>query len=137
MNTSIGLGGLMDIAKMNGITQDPINSSDVLGMISPSSPYLYIPILGPTTFLDLSGFAIDILFSPTKFIPDPVRYSLVGVTVVDAKANWFKMKPFVIGNSPDPYVTIRNGYLQRRAYKINSLKGTEKESMYLTDQIPD
>lgn len=138
MNTSIGLGGLIDVAKMNGFTEQPINSADVLSLVDTgSSSYLFLPVLGPTTVHDLSGLVIDVMISPSRVLPQQVRTTQSGVIIVDAKANWFELEPIMLGSTPDPYATIRNGYLQRRAYQINSLRGIEKEDRYLTDQIPD
>jgi phospholipid-binding lipoprotein MlaA len=58
INTTLGLGGIFDIAKrkpfhMPGHTNNFSNTLAMLGVTS--GPYIYLPFVGPTSFRDLVG----------------------------------------------------------------------------------
>jgi len=37
----------------------------------PSGPYLVMPILGPNTLRDVTGWAVDMMFRPTTYLLTP------------------------------------------------------------------
>ena len=81
--------------------------------------YLVLPVLGPSTFRDAIGMAGDWFITPVNYV-EPWEVNL-GVTVID-KINRIS---FRIGDyealkeaSPDPYVALRNAYIQNRNSEI-------------------
>jgi len=81
--------------------------------------YLVLPIFGPSTFRDLIGRVGDSFLNPVNYV-EPWGYSL-GIKAVDT----INTVSFHLGDyealkkaSLDPYVAIRNAYIQNRKQKI-------------------
>lgn len=120
VNTTIGIGGLFDVAtKMNM----PRNYEDFgLTLASwgyTSSNFLVLPILGPNTVRDAIGTPVNYATAPyAYFQPDYVLYSTEGLNIVSQRARLLKFDD-VIAQSYDPYVFERDAYLQRRNYLMS------------------
>ena len=85
----------------------------------PQGPYLFIPIFGPTTFRDGSGWIIRGFTTPIGYIPDvPLRNTLWGIGAVDLRAQALQAESIVGQAALDPYTFIRRAYLQRRRYLV-------------------
>jgi len=81
--------------------------------------YLVLPIFGPSTFRDLIGRVGDSFLNPVNYV-EPWGYS-IGIKAVDT----INTVSFHLGDyealkkaSLDPYVAIRNAYIQNRKQKI-------------------
>jgi len=81
--------------------------------------YLVLPLFGPSTFRDLIGRFGDSFLNPVNYV-EPWGYSL-GIKAVDT----INTVSFHLGDyealkkaSLDPYVAIRNAYIQNRKQKI-------------------
>jgi phospholipid-binding lipoprotein MlaA len=73
LNTTVGVAGFLDVAKeladLEGHESDFGQTLALSG--APSGPYLVIPILGPNTARDATGWVVDILFRPTTYLLTP------------------------------------------------------------------
>jgi phospholipid-binding lipoprotein MlaA len=73
INTTVGVVGLFDVAgeyaNLEGHESDFGQTLALSGV--PSGPYLVLPVLGPTTVRDGTGFAVDFLFRPTSYLLTP------------------------------------------------------------------
>lgn len=126
-NTTMGLGGCIDVASMNGARRIPNDFGVTLGVwgFSPG-PYVVLPFLGPSTARDGIGTAISLAspISPTAFIfaidDVPVRNSIVGLYFVDVRANLLDADKLVDQIALDKYSFIRDAYLQRRRAMVQS-----------------
>ncbi len=121
-NSTMGLGGCIDVASMNG-SRRVINDFGVtLGVWGfQSGPYLVLPFLGSSSVRDgistAAWFAIDI--SPSRapiFAIDniPVRNSILALSVIDLRANLLPADRLVDEIALDRYSFIRDAYIQRR-----------------------
>jgi phospholipid-binding lipoprotein MlaA len=120
VNTTFGLGGLFDPATQMGLPTGDEDLGQTMGRWGiPSGPYLVLPLLGPSTTRDAFGRAGDNLTSdPTLLIDDdPTRYGLMALGLVDQRASLLQADS-VLQQSFDPYVFMRNAYLQRREYQV-------------------
>jgi phospholipid-binding lipoprotein MlaA len=124
LNTLFGIGGLFDLATDLGIErggEDFGQTFAVWGL--PSGPYLFVPLVGPTTVRDGTGLLVRIGLGPVGYIPDvPLRNSLYGVGAVDLRAQALGAGELVDTAALDRYLFIRNAYLQRRNYLIHDGK---------------
>jgi len=118
INTTLGLGGLIDVASDLGIYQQPEDFGQTLGYwgVNPG-PYLVLPFLGPSTLRDIGATLIDAGSSPINQY-DPVAHQFViyGLQVIDHRRQLGDLETLVSG---DPYVFVREAYLQRREYLIS------------------
>ena len=117
INSTLGLGGVIDVASNLGIYQEPEDFGQTLGYWGVSSgPYMVLPLLGPSTLRDTSAIVIDISASPIRRY-DPVanNFYISVLQVIDLR---YQLGNFDSLMSGDPYTFIREAYLQRREHLI-------------------
>jgi len=124
INTTIGIGGLFDFASKMGLERNYEDFGLTLAHWgSTNTPYFVIPILGPSTFRDAVGFAINYeLLSPWTYIyPIELRYYGLTLKYIDLRA---KLLPGdkLVNEAFDPYTFVRDAYLQRRDYLLEEIK---------------
>jgi phospholipid-binding lipoprotein MlaA len=120
INTSFGLGGIIDFASDANIPRGNQDFGMVLAHygVGPR-PYLFIPFMGPTTLRDGTGAIAEAFASPTDYIlPVRARNTMTGVGAVDAMSKGVKLLEMVDATALDKYTFIRNAYLQARAAKL-------------------
>ncbi len=134
INSTIGLGGLFDVAKKKPFHIQHHNNgfADTLGYygVKPG-PFLYLPLIGPTTVRDMFGRVIDLAMLPTLVgvpfnkpefsIPQSALKSLDDRITFDARQTYFREQ------TSDPYASERIYYLQIRANEIAGLHGSHPE----------
>ena len=60
INSTVGIGGIFDVAKHTGMTNDPETFGETLGVYGfDTGSYLVVPIAGPTTVRDGVGMVVD------------------------------------------------------------------------------
>ena len=120
LNTGWGLGGLIDLASMLGIERGNQDFGLTFGKWGiDQGPYLFVPLLGPTTFRDGAGWVARAYVGPVGYISDvPLRNSIYGVGAVDLRAQVTETSQIIDTAALDRYVFIRNAYLQRRRYLL-------------------
>lgn len=119
-NSTFGLGGLVDVATEVNMTRNYQDFGLTLARWGvKSSDYLVLPVLGPSTIRDAIGLGIDYegLEVYTYMVTWQVRYSLLGLNLTDTRAQLLPTDQ-LIANSFDPYVFVRDAYLQNRSYLI-------------------
>jgi phospholipid-binding lipoprotein MlaA len=132
INTTVGLGGLIDVATLNdGIRREDEDFGQTLGFygLGPG-PYLVLPILGPSNLRDTGGLVADsVVYSMmlSQLIAelgmddtyeDVLNYSLTGIYAIDKRHNE-PFRYFKTG-SPFEYDLIRRLYLLKREFQINN-----------------
>ncbi len=119
INTAFGFGGLIDIASDAGIPRGNEDFGQTFGVWGiPQGPYLFIPLWGPTTVRDGTGWVIRYFAGPVTYVVNdvPVRNVIYGAGVVDLEAQTLDAQRLVDRAAIDRYTFIRRSYLQRRAY---------------------
>ncbi|WP_376089526.1 VacJ family lipoprotein [Roseomonas sp. CCTCC AB2023176] len=126
LNTTLGVGGIFDVAKELGLpphTEDFGQTLAVYGV--GEGPYLFLPLIGPSNPRDIVGFVAGILADPLTWltfgnsqVANTWSYVRGGATVVDTREGLLDTTDDVQRSSLDPYATIRSGYRQRRARDI-------------------
>ena len=121
VNTTIGIGGLFDVATGFGMPRNEEDFGQTLGVWGVGEgAFLMLPVLGPTTTRDLPGIAVGILTNPLTYLEsDSARVALVGLRLVDARANLDAAIRLRERTALDPYVFTREAYRQRRTYLIH------------------
>ncbi len=123
INTTIGIGGLIDVAVYMGLEKDKEDFGLTLARWgSKDTPYIVLPFLGPYTIRDLVGVPVDYFLSIWPYIKwDALRYSMQGVYLIQRRANLLPGDK-IVDEAFDPYVFFRDAYLQRRAYLVKEAK---------------
>ena len=128
INTTVGVGGLFDVAAEMGIKYHGEDFGQTLAVWgAESGPYLYLPLLGPSSPRDGFGLAVDsFLFDPVAWYTyNPrneqwVQWTQLGVTLVDAKARTMDATDELKKSSIDYYAALRSAYRQIRAREIRN-----------------
>lgn len=135
LNTTVGVGGLFDPASRAGLQKNDEDFGQTLGKWGvPSGPYVFIPLLGPSTLRDAFGRIPDQLFlDPAIYLDNSsVRYGLLGLSLIDSRARLLEAEK-AIGEVYDRYAILRSVYLQQREYKVKDGDVPEQE----LEEFPD
>ncbi|MCB2112554.1 MAG: VacJ family lipoprotein [Parvularculaceae bacterium] len=123
VNTTIGAGGFADPAAQIGI---PAHSEDFGQTLAvwgiDSGPYLFLPLIGPTSSRDGFGNVIQIGMDPLVYVRTPpaniARYTRTGVGGVSAREQFLEPLAEIESKSLDYYASLRSFYLQSRKREI-------------------
>lgn len=123
LNSTIGIGGLIDVASMNGMQKGEGDFGQTLGVwgVGPG-PYIVLPVLGPSNARDTVGRAARIASDPRTYMPDAWSYSLTGLEFVQIKADNLENMNLIDSSSLDKYGFTRSLYMQRRDRLVTSGK---------------
>ncbi|SBT11095.1 VacJ family lipoprotein [Candidatus Propionivibrio aalborgensis] len=121
INTTVGIGGVFDVASEMGLEKHSEDFGQTLGVWGVGEgPYFYWPLIGPRTTRDTFGWMVDSYMDPVWNISDvPVRNSLVGVRYIDLRASLLPTDKIVDQAAFDKYDYIREAYLQNRRSEVN------------------
>jgi phospholipid-binding lipoprotein MlaA len=126
INSTLGLGGLIDVAAKFKLPGAPTGASTTLAKwgVRPG-PYLVIPLLGPSTLRDGFGFLADYGTSYAidigKVYRGNVSWWLGGTNAVDQRAN-IDFRYYSTG-SPFEYENVRFLYVRKRLIEDAGLRG--------------
>jgi len=130
LNTTLGLGGFVDVAKSVGLEQNDEDFEQTLAVWGvPQGSYLVIPFLGPSTVRGIPGAAFDTAANPTSYVGWPVQL----IYMLNSRANAEGALKFIDEAALDPYVFTRESFLQWR----NNLAtdGKSESSLELDDEL--
>src|SRR3990167_802418 len=140
LNTTVGLGGLVDVASC--VRLKPYENDFGLTLAKwgyKNSNYLVVPFWGPNTFRDAIDLPVDYFaFSVYPYIhPRSTRYAVYGVGVVARRVQVLKFQGLLDEAALDKYVFFRNAYMQQRAYEIEKNQHLSyKDRMLNQDEKP-
>ena len=132
VNTTMGLGGFIDLATPGGLEKHKEDWGQTLGVWGvPAGPYVVLPFFGPSNLRDTFGTVADLesdyLF---RLLPDvALRNSITGLRVVNARNTYYEAGDLLDGAAIDKYSFMRDAYIQRREYQINEGRDDEEPQM--------
>ncbi len=143
-NSTMGLGGCIDVASMNGSRRIQNDFGVTLGVWGfKSGPYVVLPFLGSSSVRDgtatLGTFAAGVSPITPVFEIDnvPLRNSLIGLYTVDTRASLLDADELVNEVALDRYSFIRDAYIQRRKAQVDSRLADDSLPDYTQDNLPD
>ncbi len=140
VNTTLGIGGLFDVATRAGIERSDEDFGQTLAVWGvPSGPYVFIPFMGPTTFRDGAGRFADTYAHPLRYYGNSsVRYKSIALFAIQTRKELLAFDR-QLKQAADPYVLIREAYLQRREYLIHDGQPPDDDmyDMYDIDDLDD
>lgn len=135
LNSTVGIGGIFDPAsdlKMKRRSEDFGQTLGTWGWRR--SRYVELPFFGPRTVRDVLGLAGDMPLSPTRYVEnDKARIFLQGLNLVDTRAQLLSLDSLREG-AVDDYALVRDSWLQRRNYQIESHRSTKQQT---EDELPE
>ncbi len=143
-NSTMGLGGCIDVASMNGSRRIQNDFGVTLGVWGiGSGPYFVLPFLGSSSIRDASATlgTIAVGISPITPVFEidniPLRNSIVGLYTVDTRASLLDADRLVNEVALDRYSFIRDAYIQRRRAQVDSRRANAAAPDYTEDNLPD
>ncbi len=122
-NSTVGIFGLFDVARdYGGLSKKDEDMGQTLGHYGVGNGFYFVlPLLGPTTLRDGVGKLVDtFIIDPTNYLGFQTLENVVYVGADKMNALSFEADSIeaIIKQSIDPYLTMKNGYLQLRAAKV-------------------
>lgn len=119
INTTLGVGGLFDVATRMGIKPHVESFSLTLAKWrgGKSSPYFVIPVLGPSSIQGAIGMVGDYYMTPFPYLNNTINYSVTGVRLIHTRAQFLPADKLV-ETAFDPYVFVRDAYTQKEKDQI-------------------
>ena len=116
VNSTIGIGGVFDVASGMGLQKTRGDFGQTLGVWGvPAGPYIVLPLLGPSTARETVGRVGRYYTDPRTYMDPEWRYSLMALEYVQVRADGQNNETLLDVSSFDKYVFVRNLYMQRRA----------------------
>lgn len=122
INTTLGIGGLFDPAKTRGnLLPKNEDFGQTLGSWGVGSgAYLVLPFFGPSTIRDGIGDIVDSTWDPlSQYLEGRDYWTTKTVDVVNSLSLDKDTYETIKQNSFDPYLFLRDAYVQNRQAKIN------------------
>jgi phospholipid-binding lipoprotein MlaA len=125
INSTLGIGGLFDVAARLGLPRHDEDFGQTLAVWGASEgPYLMVPLLGPSNRRDLS-LLVDSVMDPWGWLlPGHLQYLIytrTSVQAVDRRARNLDTIEQIRKGALDYYATTRSVYRQRRNDQIKNL----------------
>ena len=120
LNTTLGIGGIFDVATPVGLQANDEDFGQTLAVWGVSSgPYLTLPFFGPSSLRDAPSRAFDYFTSPLTYadIPWEAEWGMRGLELVHSRAELLPLDP-TLQRTFDPYVFIRDAWVQQREFAI-------------------
>lgn len=138
LNSTVGLGGIVDIAAKHGLPEQKADFGQTLSRYGVGEgPFLVLPIVGPEPPRDLAGDTADLFLDPITWIPDgwPLL-DRVGVTAdvhiwepYLTHARDMLLRHELGKGSLDAYATMRSVYRQIRAGQIGGAESAAPDDL--------
>ncbi len=137
VNTTVGLGGLIDVADETGMEHDPEDFGQTLGRWGVGAgPYLVLPVLGPSTLRDTLALPLDYAANPAFWVDEgAVTAGATALSVTNLRAEVIEEIAENRRSAIDYYVFVREAYLQNRAKRVNEDTVRADEDLYDTDGL--
>lgn len=130
VNTTLGVGGLIDVGTMLDLTKHNEDFDQTLGVWGmPSGPYLVLPFLGPSSPRGVAGLLSDAALNPISYTgvyfgtSSATAYAVSGglgaLKAIDTRANNLGLEKVVEEAAIDRYEFFKNAYRSGRNYLIH------------------
>jgi phospholipid-binding lipoprotein MlaA len=117
VNTTLGLGGILDIASGYGLYKNEEDFGQTLGKWGVAAgPYVMLPVFGASNVRDSFGLVLDTLFNPIQYHKDEsLRLAMFLIRETDSRSGRLALDELITG---DRYIFVREAYVQRREYLV-------------------
>jgi phospholipid-binding lipoprotein MlaA len=123
LNSTVGVLGLVDVAARVGLYHHDNEFGVTLGryQVKPG-PYVYLPMLGPSTLRDLIGSGVDFVLDPMRRLDyahqSAILNARLGFSDLDKEVATEADLQALLGTAVDPYATLRSAFLQQKQGEI-------------------
>ncbi len=120
INSTVGVGGFLDVATDMGIRKSEEDFGQTFGSWGAEpGPYFVLPFVGPSTVRDAFGKPFDYATSPTTWLNGEAAMIGYSIDAVDTRADLMATEEAVEDITEDQYALMRDAYLDRREFLVN------------------
>ena len=118
LNSTIGLGGVLDVATPLGLKRHEEDFSQTLALWGvPSGPYIMLPLLGPSSVRDIFSRPVSSLLSVTFHMTESdVNIALKAVDALETRERLLEIESLIYG---DRYDFVKDSYVQYMIYEVS------------------
>lgn len=118
VNSTLGLGGLIDLAGEAGVERNSQDLGQTFGRWGfGTGAYIVWPLFGPSSVRDSLALPWDRTASPALYFQDGrSKVSIYLLQTVNARSNFLRAGEMLDGIALDKYTFVRDAYLQRRGH---------------------
>ena len=129
INTTIGIGGIFDIATRMGLSRHDEDFGQTLGYWGvPAGSYVFVPFVGPSTVRDLFGIPLSWYVSGSFAIEDEkTKIVFSFLDVIETRERILAAENLIVG---DKYEFVKDVFLQSREH---SVQDGEVEDEFLSE----
>ena len=120
VNSTIGLGGLLDVASEMSLTTEDEDFGQTMAVWGGvEGPSVMLPFLGPSTVRDGLGTYVDLTSDANlvKDMDDVGFLSASAINIIDKRVELLPATD-LLDKSDDSYISMRSSYLQKREFDI-------------------
>ena len=130
INSTIGIGGLFDVASKMGLERHEEDFGQTLAVWGvPEGPYIMLPFLGPSTLRDTASRPVSSFLSVTFHMTDTdVNIALKSVDALETRERLLDVESLMSG---DKYSFVRDAYMQSMEYEVKD--GIDVEDEFVDD----
>ena len=134
INSTIGLGGLIDVATKIGLTRHEEDFDQTLALWGvPSGPYIMLPALGPSSLRDTLARPFSSFLSVTFHMTETdVNIALKGIDALETRERLLEIESLIYG---DRYDFVKDSYIQYLNYEVKDGVGVEDEFLEEMDDF--
>jgi phospholipid-binding lipoprotein MlaA len=127
-NSTLGIGGLLDIASEAGLPKHDEDFGQTLGVWGvKEGSFVVLPFFGPRTLRDAFALPLDMVATSPWSLPPgnpvvhdaKVRYGFSGLRLIDGRASFLGIERTLDEGTLDKYRYMRDFYLQQRRFKVH------------------
>lgn len=126
VNTVFGIGGVFDVASEMGVDRRRQDFGLTLGRWGvPTGPYVVLPLLGSSTVRDTLALPVDAQGNLLSTVyPVTTRNSLLGLRLVNTRANLLRASEVLDTAALDKYTFTRDVFLNLRSQGMDAGDGS-------------
>ena len=130
INSTLGLGGFIDVATKMGLTRHEEDFDQTLALWGvPSGPYIMLPALGPSSLRDTLSRPFSSFLSVTFHMTESdVNIALKGIDALETRERLLEIESLIYG---DRYDFVKDSYIQYLNYEVKD--GVDVEDEFLEE----
>ena len=130
INTTVGLGGFIDVASKIGLERHEEDFGQTLAVWGVGQgPYVMLPVLGPSTLRDTLSRPVSSFLSVTFHMTETdVNIALKGIDAIETREKLLGVESLLSG---DKYSFVKDAYIQSMMYEIKD--GIDVQDDFIDD----
>lgn len=120
LNTTVGIGGLIDVAERNGLPANDEDFGQTLAVWGvPSGPFINLPVFGPSSARDAPSRIADYFTGVNRYVDVHWQedWTARALDIVSFRADLLPLEA-QLDNVFDRYAFLRDAWAQRREYQV-------------------